>query len=106
MPVENSFTIINLFILPLISSYFFVKRNGFKLSFNFEVLCIYSIFVVLNSIIVKGICSVLRQFFSITIEVTSSYYTIIAFIIALLTAVLLEILKKYITVVIEEKNEK
>ncbi len=106
MSVENSFTIINLFIVPLISSYFFVKRNGFKLSFNFEVICIYSIFVVLNSIIVKGICSILRQFFSITIEVASSYYTIIALVIALLTAVLFEIFRKYITVVIEEKNEK
>ncbi len=104
--LENMVILINLFVAPVISLYFFGKRNTLNFNFNLEMLCIYSTFVVINSIIGKGVCLILRSLFSVTVEVFSSYYTVIALIFAFVTPLLFEILKKYITITVEEKNEK
>jgi hypothetical protein len=97
---------INAFVLPFISLYIYDRRSKKELTFTFENLCKYSIFLTLGMVFVKIVTVVIKALFSFEIYINSSYYTAIGIFIFALLPLLCEITKNYFSVVIEVKNEK
>ena len=105
MFVDNIFAVINLLFLPIVSFYIYLKRNEKSLIFSFENLCKYLIFVVINSVFNKIVINVIKLILKITINIVSSYYTIIGIISAIFIPILIEIIVKHISITVEKKNE-
>ena len=104
MFVDNIFAVINLLFLPIISFYIYLKRNKKILNFSFENLCKYLIFVIINSVFNKIVINVIKLILKITINIVSSYYTIIGIISAIFIPILIEIIVKHISITVEEKK--
>lgn len=104
MSADNLFYIINLFFLPVITMYIYLKRCSKKLMFSFENLCIYAALVPVNSVVNKAAVVIIKAVTGKTFELHSSYYTLIGIITGVLIAFVFEIATKYISIRIEEKK--
>ena len=99
-------TLINLFCIPMISMMVYYKRNNKEYRVNGEFLFRYGVYTALIPTISKVIVIITRKWFSLEFDVDSSYYALIATIIAVLLPYLVEIVKKNLEVKvrIEDKS--
>lgn len=104
MFVDNIFAVINLLFLPIVSFYIYLKRNEKSLIFSFENLCKYLIFVIINSIFNKIVINIIKLILKVTVNIVSSYYTIIGLISAIFIPILIEMIVKHISITVEEKK--
>lgn len=101
------FGIINMFFVPFVGAYIYLKRNKGIVSPNIETLMYYVCFTIANAVAVKLPIVVLR-FFRIQLYSDSSFYTAIAIVSVIILAFALEIVRKAFDakVEIEVENEK
>lgn len=105
--IDLAVVFVNVFVLPLISLYIYMKRQDKQLLFTFENVCIYSIFLAVGLVFNKGISIVIRIFFAKNIDLNFTVYTMVGIVIFALLPIVFEIVKKYFSVKLEvKKNEK
>ncbi|MBQ7288917.1 MAG: hypothetical protein IJW78_04225 [Clostridia bacterium] len=104
MFVDNVLTIINLFFIPIISLYIYIKKNNKALRFSFENFCIYAVLVATSSILNKALVVVINLVSGKMIYIASSYYTLIGLVTAVFIPIIYEIITKYISVRVKEKK--
>lgn len=102
--VNDTIAFINLFLLPIISLYLYNKRNKKELLFNFENICLYSLYLSVGSICNKAIIVIIRFFLTVQININSSYYTAIGVLTFALLPIIFEIIKKHLSIIVEVKN--
>ncbi len=102
--IDFAIVFVNVFILPLISLYIYMKRQNKELLFTFENVCKYSIFLSVGFVFNKGISIVIKTFFSKNIDLNFAAYTAIGIITFALLPLLFEIFKKYFSVKLEVKK--
>lgn len=86
--------LINLFCIPMIAMMVYYKRNQKEYLVNGEFLFHYGVYTALIPTISKMIVIVIRKMFSLEFDVDSSYYALIASVIAFLLPYMMEIIKK------------
>ena len=97
-------SIINLFLIPVISLYIYIKRSRKEIHFSFENLCKYCVLVAVNSVLNKAVTVIITMLSGKTVLVTSSYYTLIGIVTAVCIPFVIEIAIKYFSIRIEEKD--
>jgi len=86
--------LINLFCIPMIAMMVYYKRNKKEYLVNGEFLFRYGVYTALIPTISKCIVIIVRKLFSLEFDVDSSYYALIATVIAFLLPYLAEMIKK------------
>ena len=90
--------IVHVFFVPMISMLVYYKRNNKALDLNGEFLARYATYTSVVVTITKIIASVLSKITNIRLKIDSTYFGIIAIVVAFLLPYIYETLKKNIEI--------
>ncbi|MGN0193688.1 MAG: hypothetical protein ACI39G_01055 [Pseudoramibacter sp.] len=90
----NLLPIINLFFVPVISLYIYRNHTHAAKQFSFQSLYQYMIFTVLDLLLTHCLTALIKVLLGFEILDTSTYYLLPAIPVAVLTALIVEVLKE------------
>ncbi len=98
--------LIHVFFTPMISMLIYYRRNNKVMDLNGEFVLKYGIFTSIVITISKIITAVIFKITNIRLKIDSTYFAVIAIVVAFLLPYIYEIFKKNVEVKCEIKNNK
>lgn len=75
--MQNQMSFINLFLIPLIGEYLFLRKKSYQMTFSLKILFLYAYFTCMDIIASHFILIILRKFGMIIVP-ESAFYTLIS----------------------------
>lgn len=99
-------TFINLFIVPLIGTYLFCRKEQYKLSFSFETLFLYAYFTSFNILGTHCFLILARKLLNRIIVTESALYTLFAIISSVIIYFISVIISECLNIELKIKKNK
>ncbi len=98
-------TIINCMLIPVISVYVYFFHKKYEMKFGLRMLAVYALAVALNIFFTRVACNAITFFTGQYYDVTASWYTLVAAVMALLMVYILEAAPRLLKYAIMDNEE-